>query len=128
MGGGAAILKQTRAAWRLGRLGEWYGAKSGRLSRNQANYLRIQENTSMGFIRRQEGRVAIRFLAWHYRRMNLVMPPPSELERQANKIVDEAHRIARETGRNVLSIIKELVEELKGDFSKRKTKPPSKAD
>ncbi len=82
----------------------------------------------MGFIRRQEERLAIRFLAWHYRRMNLVMPPPSELERQATKIVDEANRIARETGGNVLSIMKELIEELKEDFSTWKRKPPSNPD
>ena len=33
---------------------------------------------------------------------------------QAKKIVDEAHRIARETGGNVLSIIREIIDELKG--------------
>jgi len=67
----------------------------------------------MGFIRRQEERLAIRFLVWQRQRMNLVMPPHSELQRQAGKIVDEAHRIARQTGGNVISIIKELINDLK---------------
>jgi hypothetical protein len=67
----------------------------------------------MGFIRRQEERLAIRFLVWQRQRMNLVVPPPSELQGQAGKIVDEAHRIARQTGGNVISIIKELINDLK---------------
>lgn len=67
----------------------------------------------MGFIRRQEERLAIRFLVWQRQRMNLVAPPHSELQRQAGKIVDEAHRIARQTGGNVISIIKELINDLK---------------
>ena len=67
----------------------------------------------MGFLRRQEERLAIRFLVWQRQRMNLVVPPHSELQRQASKIVDEAHRIARQTGGNVISIIKELINDLK---------------
>jgi len=67
----------------------------------------------MGFIRRQEERLAIRFLVWQRQRMSLVVPPHSELQRQAGKIVDEAHRIARQTGGNVISIIKELINDLK---------------
>ncbi len=62
----------------------------------------------MGFIRRQEERLAIRFLMWQYQRKNLPVPVLSELERQAGKIVDDAHRIARERGGNLVSIIKEL--------------------
>jgi len=67
----------------------------------------------MGFIRHQEERLAIRFLVWQCRRMSLVVPPRSELQRRAGKIVDEAHRIARETGGNVISIMKELINDLK---------------
>ena len=67
----------------------------------------------MGFLRRQEERLAERFLVWKYQRMNLTVPAPSILQSQAAKIVDDAHRIARETGGNVMSIIKELVDDLK---------------
>ena len=67
----------------------------------------------MGFLRRQEERLAERFLVWHYQRTNRAVPAPSLLQSQAAKIVDDAHHIARETGGNVMSIIKELIDDLK---------------
>jgi hypothetical protein len=70
----------------------------------------------MGFIRRQEERVTIKFLIWKYQKMNIEVPPDSELQKQASKIVDDAHRIARKRGSNVLAIIKESI----GDFMKPK--------
>ena len=69
----------------------------------------------MGFIRQQQERMALRFIVWQYERMNLPVPPLTVLEKQAAKIVDDAHAIARERGRNVLAIIKELVEDIKKD-------------
>jgi hypothetical protein len=72
-----------------------------------------EEKNTVGFLRRQEERVAARFLVWHYRRMNRAVPAPSILQSQAVKIVADAHRIARKTGGNVMSIIKELIEDLK---------------
>ena len=62
----------------------------------------------MGFIRRQEERMTIQFLTWKYQKNNLPLPSESDLQKQAGKIVDDAHRIARERGGNVLSILKEL--------------------
>jgi hypothetical protein len=70
----------------------------------------------MGFIRRQEERATIKFLIWKYQKMNIEVPPDSELQKQASKIVDDAHRIARKRGSNVLAIIKESI----GDFMKPK--------
>ena len=67
----------------------------------------------MGFIRRQEIQIAIKFLVWQYQKANLPVPEHSALERHAGKIIDEAHRIARERGGNVLSIIKELAAGIK---------------
>ena len=67
----------------------------------------------MGFIRQQEEKLAVRLLTWRYQKMNISIPPMIELERQASKLVDEAHKIARERGRNVISIIKDLVDDLK---------------
>jgi hypothetical protein len=67
----------------------------------------------MGFIRRQEIQLAIKFLIWQYQKANISIPEHSDLEQQAGKIVDNAHRIARERGSNVLSIIKELASDLK---------------
>ncbi len=67
----------------------------------------------MGFIRRQEIQLTIKFLVWQYQKTNVLVPEHSAIEQQAGKIVDEAHRIARERGSNVLSIIKELAADIK---------------
>ena len=71
----------------------------------------------MGFLRRQEERMALHYLTWQYQKRNLPVPMLAELEQHAKKIVDEAHRIGAERGRNVMGIIKELVE----DFKKKST-------
>ena len=67
----------------------------------------------MGFIRHQEEQMALRLLEWQYKRMNIPLPVASELKRRADKLVDDAHQIARKRGKNVLSIIKDLVGDLK---------------
>jgi len=36
-----------------------------------------------------------------------------ELQQQAARLVEDAHRIARERGRNVISILKEMIGDLK---------------
>lgn len=66
----------------------------------------------MGFFRQQEEKLAVRLLAWQYQRTNLPIPPLPDLERQAVALVEEAHRIGRERGRNVVSILKELAADL----------------
>ena len=65
------------------------------------------------FIRQQEEKLAIRLLAWHYERINLPVPPPSDLQQQAAKLIEDAHRIAKERGSNVMTILKELITDLK---------------
>jgi len=67
----------------------------------------------LSFIRRQEERLAIRLLIWQYQRMNLPVPGLEELERQAVKLVNDAHRIVRERGGNVVSIIRETISDLR---------------
>ena len=67
----------------------------------------------MGFFRQQEERLAIRFLTWRYQKLNMPAPDGTELRLQAAQVVAEAHRIARERGRNVIAIIKDLVEDIK---------------
>ena len=67
----------------------------------------------MGFIRHQEEKLAVRLLSWRYQKMSIAVPAEAELQRQASKLVDEAHKIARERGRNVISIMKDLVDDLK---------------
>jgi hypothetical protein len=67
----------------------------------------------MGFIRQQEVKLAVRLLTWRYQKMNITIPADTELKRQASRLVDDAHEIARERGRNVISILKDLVNDLK---------------
>ena len=67
----------------------------------------------MGFIRQQEEKLAVRFLSWQYEKLKKPIPDEAELAIQAGKIVQEAHRIARERGRNVVSIIKDLIADVK---------------
>lgn len=67
----------------------------------------------MGFIRQQENRLALRLLIWQYQRVNISVPAMEELEQQAARLVEDAHRIARERGRNVISILKEMIGDLK---------------
>jgi hypothetical protein len=57
--------------------------------------------------------MAVRLLTWQYQRLKIALPSEDELEARAVALVDEAHRIARDRGRNVLSIMKELVGDLR---------------
>ena len=67
----------------------------------------------MGFIRRQEERLAIRLLTWQYQRINMPVPSMEALEIHAAGLVDDAHKIARERGRNVVAILKELIADIR---------------
>lgn len=67
----------------------------------------------MGFFRKQEERMAMRLLAWKYQRMNEQLPPISQLEAQASSLVSEAHRIAKQRGKNMVVILKDLVEDIR---------------
>ena len=67
----------------------------------------------MGFIREQQEKLALRYLAWQYHKAKRPMPTAAQLKQQAADIVTEAHRIARERGKNVAAIVKELIEDLK---------------
>jgi len=67
----------------------------------------------MGFIRQQEEKLAVRFLSWQYEKLKKPIPAEAELAQQAAQIVAEAHDIARKRGRNVMSIIKDLITEIK---------------
>ncbi len=67
----------------------------------------------MSFIKRQEERLAVRYLIWRYERAKIPVPSKQELEQRAAKIVADAHRIARKRGSNVVGIIKELIDDIK---------------
>ena len=67
----------------------------------------------LGFLKQQEKKIALRLLAWQYQRQKMPLPGIAELENQAERVVGEAHKIARERGQNVLAIIKELVADIR---------------
>ena len=67
----------------------------------------------MGFIRQQEERLAVRLLIWQYQRLKIPEPAMEALEKQAARFVEDAHRIARDRGRNVVSILKEMITDIK---------------
>jgi len=67
----------------------------------------------MGFFRQQEEKIAMRFLTWQYQKLETPVPDDAQLARQAARIVEEAHQIARERGSNVISIMKDLISDLK---------------
>ncbi len=90
------------------------GKRVGHVARSSDSFF-AQEYSLKGFIRRQEENLAIRLLEWKYQKMNLIVPPVSELQRLASNIVDDGHRIARERGQNVISSIKELIADMKKD-------------
>jgi len=67
----------------------------------------------MGFIKEQQVKLALRLLAWRYEKAGQPLPGPAVLQRQARELVDDAHRIARERGGNVLSILKEMAADVR---------------
>lgn len=67
----------------------------------------------MGFFRNQEVNLAVKLLKWKYQNDGSPLPEESVIRQYAEKVVDDAHRIAKERGSNVLSIIKELVSEIR---------------
>jgi hypothetical protein len=71
---------------------------------------------NMGFFRNQEEKMAARFLRWQYKKQKLPPPTESDIRQHAERIIDEAHRIATERGGNLLDFMKELVQ----DFLKKK--------
>jgi hypothetical protein len=63
----------------------------------------------MGFFRRQEEHVVVRIRRGRYAGQGLAEPADEELRAMAVEIVDEAHRILRRRGGNLVDIVKELV-------------------
>lgn len=69
----------------------------------------------MSFIRRREEALALRYIVWQYQKQGISLPNEALLNQKAVQIVEEAHRIARERGKNIFDILKELA----ADFIKK---------
>ena len=67
----------------------------------------------MGFLKNQQIKAATRLLAWQYEKNGQPLPERALLEGHARQLVEDAHRIARERGGNVLSILKEMVVDIR---------------
>ena len=76
----------------------------------------------MGFLRKQEEKIALRLLTWQYGKKGADLPAFSDLQNQAAMVVDQAHRIAKKRGRNVIAIIKELAGDVSSDLKNRKNR------
>ena len=66
-----------------------------------------------GFIRKQEVSFASKLLIWKYNQSGIALPDEKALSAQAQKIVDDAHVIAKKSGSNILEIIKDAVKDMK---------------
>jgi len=66
----------------------------------------------MGFIRRQEEKMAARLIQWHLQQQSSSPLSPEELAHKAAALVDEAHRVARHRGKNVFAIMKDMVADI----------------
>ena len=58
--------------------------------------------------------MAVRLLAWQYEKSGSPLPETGQLDQKARQLVDEAHRIARQRGGNVLAILKQMASEAIG--------------
>ncbi len=66
-----------------------------------------------GFIRKQEIAFAKKLLVWKYEKSGTALPHGDAISAHAEKIVDDAHIIAKKSGNNVLEILKTQVKNLK---------------
>jgi hypothetical protein len=66
-----------------------------------------------GFIRKQEMVFARKLLIWKYNQSGTALPDEKALSAQAQKIVDDAHVIAKKNSRNIMEIMKEAVKDIK---------------
>jgi len=66
-----------------------------------------------GFIWKQEVAFAKKLLVWQYEKSGTALPDEAAITAHAEKIVDDAHMIAKKSGNNVLEILKNQVKEIK---------------
>ncbi|MBU1171404.1 MAG: hypothetical protein KKD44_17765 [Proteobacteria bacterium] len=66
-----------------------------------------------GFVRKQEVAFAKKRLVWKYEKSEMGLPDESVIASYAERIVDDAHVVARKRGMNVWAIIKDAVRDFK---------------
>ncbi|MBT3388645.1 MAG: hypothetical protein HN417_11985 [Desulfobacula sp.] len=65
------------------------------------------------FIRKQEVAFAKKLLIWKYEKTGTPLPDEAAISAHAQKVVDDAHIIANESGSNVLEIVKDKIKDIK---------------
>jgi hypothetical protein len=68
-----------------------------------------------GIVRKQEVAFAKKLLLWKYEKSGITPPGEEALSAHAERVVDEAHEIAKKSGKNMLGIMKDIVR----DFTKK---------
>lgn len=71
-----------------------------------------------GFIRKQEIAFAKKMLVSQYKTSGTALPDETAISAYAEKIVDEAHRIAKKSGSSILEILKTRIREIKKSLNK----------
>ncbi|EMS80745.1 hypothetical protein [Desulfotignum phosphitoxidans] len=66
-----------------------------------------------GFIRQQEIAFAKKLLVWKFQKTGTALPDDALLSAHAEKIVADAHVIARKRGKNILEIVKHQIDDFK---------------
>ena len=66
-----------------------------------------------GFIRQQEVAFAKKLLVWKYEQSGTALPDKAAISAHAEKVVEDAHRIAKKSGSNVLEILKDTIKDIK---------------
>jgi hypothetical protein len=66
-----------------------------------------------GFIRQQEIAFAKKLLVWKFQKTGTALPDDVLLSAHAEKIVADAHVIARKRGKNILEIVKHQIDDFK---------------
>lgn len=66
-----------------------------------------------GFIRKQEIAFARKLLVWQYQKSGAALPHEAALSAHAEKVVDEAHKIAEKSGHNIMGIMKTKIKDIK---------------
>jgi hypothetical protein len=65
-----------------------------------------------GFVRKQEVAFAKKLLVWKYEKSGTALPDAEVLDAYAVKVVDDANKMAKESGGAVLEILKNKVKDL----------------
>lgn len=66
-----------------------------------------------GLIRKQEVAFARKLLVWKYEKAGMALPDGAAITAHAQRVVEEAHVIAKRSGSNVLEILKAQIKDLR---------------